>query len=287
MGDRLWALRRPSRLKPFREGLTKKLFGNLVRWFLPFCCRASVERVMGSKVQVSFEGKIWQQKERLDWKASVQRSEMGEGLQKWQEMEQRRRPTQEKGEGGLSQGSWWSRLSKAVITILQVLVALVAPRVSRGVSHQAAAFRQQLLLGARQAAALRITAAWKHREQLHGGEQHRSVLRVSDVQLIQVLLLQQLKGVQVLVAVEQESGHVLLHERKHIHIDELEGAHFVVEQAHPRPHGRLTDDVDHIAALQNHKQPLNFAIYIRLQNIQASLGKKQKQETKDSSVLYL
>lgn len=46
MGERLCALRSPSRLKPFREGLVKKLFGNL-RWFLPFCCRASVERVMG------------------------------------------------------------------------------------------------------------------------------------------------------------------------------------------------------------------------------------------------
>ena len=47
IGDRLWALRSPSKLKPFREGLMKKLFGNFVRWFLLFCCRASVERVMG------------------------------------------------------------------------------------------------------------------------------------------------------------------------------------------------------------------------------------------------
>lgn len=45
IGDRLWVLRSPSKLKPFRVGLMKKLFGNFVRWFL--CCRASVERVMG------------------------------------------------------------------------------------------------------------------------------------------------------------------------------------------------------------------------------------------------
>lgn len=48
MGDCLWALRSPSRLNPFREGLMKKFLGNFVRWFLLFCCRASVERVMGS-----------------------------------------------------------------------------------------------------------------------------------------------------------------------------------------------------------------------------------------------
>ena len=47
MVDCLWALRSPSRLKPFSEGL-KKLLGNFVRWFLPFCCRASVEIVMGN-----------------------------------------------------------------------------------------------------------------------------------------------------------------------------------------------------------------------------------------------
>ena len=47
-------------------------------------------------------------------------------------------------------------------------------------------------------------------QQLHGGEQHGPVLRISDIQLVQVLLLQQLERVQVLVAVEQESGHVLL-----------------------------------------------------------------------------
>lgn len=48
MGDRLWPLRSPSKLKPFREGLMNKLLGNFVRWFLLFCCSASVERVMGS-----------------------------------------------------------------------------------------------------------------------------------------------------------------------------------------------------------------------------------------------
>ena len=48
MGDFLWALRRPNKLKPFREGLMKKGFGNFTRWFLLFCCKASVERVMGS-----------------------------------------------------------------------------------------------------------------------------------------------------------------------------------------------------------------------------------------------
>ena len=50
-------------------------------------------------------------------------------------------------------------------------------------------------------------------QQLYSGEQYGSVLRISDVQLIQVLLLQQLERVQVLVAVEQESGHVLLQDR--------------------------------------------------------------------------
>ena len=37
---------------------------------------------------------------------------------------------------------------------------------------------------------------------------------------------------------------------QHVHVDELEGAHLVVEQAHPRAHGRLADDVDHVAALE-------------------------------------
>ena len=50
-------------------------------------------------------------------------------------------------------------------------------------------------------------------QQLHGSEQHGPVLRISDVQLVQVLLLQQLERVQVLIAVEQESGHVLLRDR--------------------------------------------------------------------------
>lgn len=47
IGRCLWALRSPSKLKPFREGLIKKLLGNLGRWFLPFCWRVSVEMVMG------------------------------------------------------------------------------------------------------------------------------------------------------------------------------------------------------------------------------------------------
>lgn len=51
--------------------------------------------------------------------------------------------------------------SQANITVLQVLVALVATRVPRGVSDQAQALGQQLLLGARQAAALGIAAAWR------------------------------------------------------------------------------------------------------------------------------
>lgn len=50
-------------------------------------------------------------------------------------------------------------------------------------------------------------------QQLYSSEQHGSVLGVSDVQLIQVFLLQQLERVQVLIAVEQESGHVLLQDR--------------------------------------------------------------------------
>lgn len=47
IGERLWDLRNPSRLNPFNEGLVKKLLGNFVRWFLLFCCRASVEMVIG------------------------------------------------------------------------------------------------------------------------------------------------------------------------------------------------------------------------------------------------
>lgn len=137
------------------------------------------------------------------------------------------------GKGGLG-------LRKAIITILQVLIALVAPGVPWGVSHQAPAVGEQLLLGARQAAALRIAATWLRQDgkaskperpgrnrrvpsavltvvllqQLYSSEQHGSVLRVFDVQLVQVLFFQQLERVQVLVAVEQESGHVLLRNRK-------------------------------------------------------------------------
>lgn len=37
---------------------------------------------------------------------------------------------------------------------------------------------------------------------------------------------------------------------QHVHINELEGADFPVEHTHPRSHGRLTDDVDDVSALQ-------------------------------------
>lgn len=37
---------------------------------------------------------------------------------------------------------------------------------------------------------------------------------------------------------------------QHVHINELEGANFVVQQAHPCSHGRLTDDVNHITTLE-------------------------------------
>lgn len=47
-------------------------------------------------------------------------------------------------------------------------------------------------------------------QELHSGEQHSFVLGISDVQLLQVLLFQQLERIQVLVAIEQESWHVLL-----------------------------------------------------------------------------
>lgn len=36
---------------------------------------------------------------------------------------------------------------------------------------------------------------------------------------------------------------------QYVHVDELEGPHLVVEQAHPRAHGRLADDVNHISFL--------------------------------------
>ena len=45
---------------------------------------------------------------------------------------------------------------------------------------------------------------------------------------------------------------LLLFFTQHVHIDELESAHFVVQQAHPGSHGRLTDDVNHITALENY-----------------------------------
>lgn len=47
-------------------------------------------------------------------------------------------------------------------------------------------------------------------QQLDGGEQHGSVLRVCDIQFVQVLLLQQLKRVQILVTVKKEGGEMLL-----------------------------------------------------------------------------
>lgn len=40
-------MRRPGRLKPFREGLPNRFLGNLERWFLAFCCKASLETVIG------------------------------------------------------------------------------------------------------------------------------------------------------------------------------------------------------------------------------------------------
>lgn len=36
-----------------------------------------------------------------------------------------------------------------------------------------------------------------------------------------------------------------------VHINELESADFTVEHAHPRPHRRLTDDVNDVSALQH------------------------------------
>jgi hypothetical protein len=38
---------------------------------------------------------------------------------------------------------------------------------------------------------------------------------------------------------------------QHVHIDELKGAHLIVEQTHPCPHGGLTDDVNHIPSLEH------------------------------------
>lgn len=47
-------------------------------------------------------------------------------------------------------------------------------------------------------------------EQLHSSEQHSSVLRVCDVQFIQIFLLKQLERVQILVAIKKEGGEMLL-----------------------------------------------------------------------------
>lgn len=52
--------------------------------------------------------------------------------------------------------------SKAIVTVLQVLIALIAAGVARGVAHQALTLGQQLLLGARQPAVLGVAAAWKN-----------------------------------------------------------------------------------------------------------------------------
>lgn len=41
---------------------------------------------------------------------------------------------------------------------------------------------------------------------------------------------------------------------QHVHVDELEGAHFVVEQPHPCSHRWLTDDVNHVSTLEDHKE---------------------------------
>lgn len=46
---------------------------------------------------------------------------------------------------------------------------------------------------------------------------------------------------------------LLLFVAQHVHIDELKGAHFVVQQTHPCSHGRLADDVDHVATLEKDK----------------------------------
>lgn len=37
---------------------------------------------------------------------------------------------------------------------------------------------------------------------------------------------------------------------QHIHVDELKRSHLVIEEPHPRAHGRLTDDVDQISSLE-------------------------------------
>lgn len=50
------------------------------------------------------------------------------------------------------------------------------------------------------------------------------------------------------------SFRLLLLFAQHVHIDELKSAHFVVQQAHPCSHGRLTDDVNHITALNNYNE---------------------------------
>lgn len=41
---------------------------------------------------------------------------------------------------------------------------------------------------------------------------------------------------------------------EHIHIDELERAHLVVQQAHPGAHGRLADDIDDVSFLWRNKE---------------------------------
>lgn len=51
---------------------------------------------------------------------------------------------------------------------------------------------------------------------------------------------------------------------QHVHIDELEGAHFVVEESHPCSHRRLTDDIDHIPSLNTWNREENSFLKIVL-----------------------
>lgn len=41
---------------------------------------------------------------------------------------------------------------------------------------------------------------------------------------------------------------------EHVHVDELECAHFVVQQAHPSAHGRLADDINDVSFLRRNKE---------------------------------
>lgn len=78
-------------------------------------------------------------------------------------------------EGNGSRREDSSQATQAVVTILQVLVALVAARVARGVSCEAAPEDPLLLLGAPSvAASLRVTATC--RAQDHRWQRHMSSL---------------------------------------------------------------------------------------------------------------